>query len=196
VEDVMEMADVVEAGRFSVVGHDWGGAVAWALASRHPRRIRRLVSVSTPHPKAIGESIFFSLQLLRSSYILLFRTPVVAEAVVGRALEPMLRRSGLSEDKVEDYARHMRDPGALTAALRWYRAAWPGNVMGVGDITEVPTLYVWGSGDPALGRRAAERTAAHVKAPYRFVPIDGAPHWIPEERAEILNPLLLDHLRD
>ena len=196
VQDVMDMADVVGAGRFSVVGHDWGGAVAWALAAKHPRRIRRLVSVSTPHPAAMGESIFFSLQLLRSSYILLFRTPVIAEAVVGRTLELMLRRSGLTDDeKVQDYTRAMRDPGALTAALRWYRAAGPGNVR-VGDIDEVPTLFVWGSADPALGRRAAKRTAAHVKAPYTFVPIDGAPHWIPEQRAEILNPLLLDHLRD
>jgi pimeloyl-ACP methyl ester carboxylesterase len=88
----------------------------------------------------------------------------------------------------------MGQPGALTAALNWYRAgASPSGIGSVGDI-RVPTLYIWSTGDTALGRRAAELTAGHVKAPYRFEVLEGVSHWIPEEAPDEAAKLLLDHL--
>ena len=84
-------------------------------------------------------------------------------------------------------------PGALTAALNWYRAASIGDVSDLGPIT-TPTLYVWSDQDVALGREAAEATAQHVEGPYRFEVLEGVSHWIPEEAPDRLNALLLEHL--
>lgn len=200
VDDVCAMAEVLgdgDRGRpFHLVGHDWGGAVAWALAAAHPERLRSLCVVSTPHPRAFAEALPRSLQALRSSYIGFFALPAVPETVLlaggGAVLRRALRASGLPEGPAEDYVAAMREPGALTAALSWYRAARP-SAMSVGPVT-VPTLYVWGPGDTALGGTAARRTGRHVTGPYRFEVLDGASHWIPETRARTLARLLAEHL--
>jgi pimeloyl-ACP methyl ester carboxylesterase len=87
----------------------------------------------------------------------------------------------------------LTQPYAMTGALNWYRAASIGDVEGMGPITS-PTLYVWSDQDVALGRDAAEATAAHVQGPYRFEVLEGVSHWIPEEAADDFNRLLLTHL--
>ncbi len=199
VEDVLGMAAELGAGRFDVVGHDWGGAVAWALAAQHPDRLRTVTSLATPHPAAMLASLPRSAQVLRSAYIPVFQLPWLPERLLlaagGAPLRAMLRRSGLDDERAAAYVEAMAEPGALTAALSWYRAAGasPAQLRAVGRI-QVPTLYVWGSADPALGRTAAEGTAAQVDAPYRFVPLDGAGHWLPERHSvDVLAPLL-EHL--
>lgn len=199
VEDVLGMADLLGAGRFDVVGHDWGGAVAWALAAQHPGRLRTVTSLSTPHPAAMLASLPRSAQALRSAYIPLFQLPWLPERLLlaggGAPLRTMLRRSGLDDERAAAYVEAMAEPGALTAALAWYRAAGasPAQLRAVGRI-QVPTLFVWGSADPALGRTAAEGTAAQVDAAYRFVPLDGAGHWLPERHPVDVLPPLLEHL--
>lgn len=199
VADVVGMADELGASRFDVVGHDWGGAVAWALGAQHPGRVRTLTSLSTPHPAAMLAALPRSLQALRSAYIPFFQLPWLPERALLAAgaapLRLLLRRSGLDDDHVRAYVEAMAGPGALTAALSWYRAAGssPAQLRAVGRI-EVPTLLVWGSADPALGRAAAEGTARHVGGAYRFVAIEGAGHWLPElHAADVLAPLL-EHL--
>jgi pimeloyl-ACP methyl ester carboxylesterase len=87
----------------------------------------------------------------------------------------------------------MLEPGALTAALNWYRAMSAQSLGDVGQIT-VPTLYVWSTEDIALGRQAAEATAQWVSGPYRFEVLTGVSHWIPEEAPQDLTRLLLEHL--
>jgi pimeloyl-ACP methyl ester carboxylesterase len=199
VEDVLGMADAVGADRFDVVGHDWGGAVAWALAAQHPGRLRTITSLSTPHPAAMLASLPRSAQVLRSAYIPFFQLPWVPERLLlaagGAPLRTMLERSGLDGGRAAAYVEAMAEPGALTAALSWYRAAGasPAQLRAVGRIA-VPTLFVWGSADPALGRTAAEGTAAHVDGAYRFVPLEGAGHWLPERHAADVLPPLLAHL--
>ena len=89
--------------------------------------------------------------------------------------------------------RVLTQPGAMAGALNWYRAADVGLVEGLGPIT-TPTMFVWSTHDPALGREAAEATAAHVEGPYRFEVLDGVSHWIAEEAPDALNMLLLEHL--
>lgn len=196
VKDALDFANVHGAERFHVVGHDWGGAFAWHVASREPDRVITLTSVATPHPAAFAEALPRSTQLLRSSYMALFRTPWVAEQLLSAgnftALRVMLERSGLSSERVGRYIDVLKEPGAFTAALNWYRAAGTGTSR-VGNI-EVPTLYVWGANDGALGPEAARLTEKYVNGPYRFEVLDDAPHWIPEERADQLNDLLLGFL--
>lgn len=198
VADVTGLADTLGLGRFHLVGHDWGGAVGWALASAAPERLHSLAVVSTPHPRALAKAMPLSLQLLRSSYIGLFRVPWLPETLLraggGKVLRQLLRLSGLPAKNADLYVDAMCRPGALSAALNWYRANGPTLVAATGRIA-VRTLYVWSTRDVALGRRAAEATAGYVDGPYRFEVLEGVGHWVPEERPDQLSRLLLEHLR-
>src|SRR5207302_1183167 len=100
---------------------------------------------------------------------------------------------GLPPETAKTYADAMAEPGALTAALNWYRALRPGVVRSIGQIT-VPTLYVWSDGDVALGRVAARTTGRYVSGEYHFEVLHGVSHWIPETEPERVTELLLDHL--
>lgn len=200
VDDMVAMADAAGVERMHVVGHDWGGAVAWGLGARAPHRLRTLTVVSTPHPQAMYASFVRSDQALRSWYMAFFQLPGVPEAGMlaqgGRRLEKTLVDSGLPAEHAKEFVAHMREPGALSAALNWYRAMPFGGsrVFGGGPI-QVPTLYVWSSGDFALGRKAAELTARHVAGPYRFEVLDGVSHWVPEQAPDRLAALVLQQLR-
>jgi pimeloyl-ACP methyl ester carboxylesterase len=195
VDDVFGFADALGAGRFHLVGHDWGGFVAWYTAARDKGRLRTLTVVSTPHPVPFRAAMHSGGdQRERSSYMDWFRS-VGAEAT-WLADDGALLTAAYSEhpsDARDEYRRVFSADGAaaLTGGLNWYRANRfdpPG-----GEIT-VPTLYVWSTGDVALGREAAEGTGAQVQGPYRFEVLDDVSHWIPEVAADALNPLLLEHL--
>lgn len=194
--DVLAVADHLGAARFSVVGHDWGGAVAWWLGATAPERVQTVTSLATPHPAAMARVALRSTQALRSLYIPFFRLPVLPERVLlaggGSVLDRVLRSSGLDEARATAYVDAMRAPGALTAALDWYRAASPGTLGRLGPVDR-PTLYVWGNRDTALGRAAATATAAHVAGPYRFEELD-APHWLPEVEPDLVTALVREHL--
>jgi pimeloyl-ACP methyl ester carboxylesterase len=196
VGDVLGFADALGVERFHLVGHDWGGAVAWQVAGRHPERLRTVTSVSTPHPGAFRRSIQDGEQRDKSSYILFFRSPEAEPFFLDNdaaGLRALYTASGLSDDAVEEYVRVLTQPGAMTGALNWYRATDLGLVEGLGPIV-TPTMYVWSTSDPALGREAAEATAAQVEGPYRFEVLEGVSHWIAEEAPDALNTLLLEHL--
>jgi pimeloyl-ACP methyl ester carboxylesterase len=127
-----------------------------------------------------------------------FQLPALPERMLLRGgaqgLEQALVRGGLDAEAARRYATRLREPGALTGALNWYRAL-PFNVSGgrVPPIA-VPTLYMWSDKDIALSRWAAERTARYVSGPYRFVELPGVSHWIPEEAPEAVVDALLPHL--
>lgn len=196
VGDVLGFADALGADRFHLVGHDWGGAVAWQVAGRHSDRLVTVTSVSTPHPAAFGRAIRDGDQRDRSSYIEFFRSPSAEPFFLDNdaaGLRTLYTASALPEDAVEEYVRVLTQPGAMTGALDWYRSADLGLVEGLGPIT-TPTMYVWSTYDPALGREAAEATAGCVEGPYRFEVLEEVSHWIPEQAPARLNELLLAHL--
>jgi pimeloyl-ACP methyl ester carboxylesterase len=197
IADILAIADWLGGHQFHLVGHDWGAAVAWAVAGTHPERLRTLTIVSVPHPKAFASALAESQeQRDKSSYIALFREEGKAEEVLGGddfiRLRGMLSTTGSPED-AEEYVRLLSQPGALTAALNWYRAMQPGLVGEIGPIT-TPTLFVWSTNDVALGREGAEATGEYVEGPYRFEVLEDVSHWIPEQAAGNLNRLLLEHL--
>jgi pimeloyl-ACP methyl ester carboxylesterase len=136
-------------------------------------------------------------QAMRSAYIPVFRLPRLPELLLGAhrqwGLRRLLAQDGLGADWVDTYTRALAQPGALSTALAWYRAATPFSLRA--PRMGVPTLYVWGSGDPALGPRAAITTGRWVTGAYRFKVLAGAGHWLPEHHAEELGRLLLEHLR-
>lgn len=188
VGDVRALVERI-GGSAHVVGHDWGGGVAWALAGRHPEVVRTLTSASTPHPGALLAAMVRSDQLRDSWYMGLFQLPWLPEWLIGHGgerFDTMLRKGGMSEADVARFHREILDEGALTGGLNWYRAM-PFAPPGWGRLRiTVPTTYVWSDKDVALGRWAAEHTADWVDADYRFVELSGVSHWIPRRAPEAL----------
>jgi pimeloyl-ACP methyl ester carboxylesterase len=197
VGDVVGMLDALGADRADLVGHDWGAAVGWQVAGRHPDRVRTLTAVSVPHPLAFVEALRTDEdQRQRSQYMKLFQQEGKAEEVLLRDGDGGLRTffgGAEATADVERYVALMREPGVLTRCLSWYRAQDLADIEDVGPTT-VPTLYVWSDGDLALGPVGAHATAAHVAAPYRFEILHGVSHWIPEEAPDQLSTWLLEHL--
>ena len=181
-----------------VVGHDWGANVAWAVAGWHPDRVRSLTAVSVPHPAAYTAAFRVDPeQKERSSYIRLFWQQGKAEEVLladdARRLRRMydVENSGISPEMVDEYVAVLSAPGALTAALNWYRAMSSDARV---DNVDVPTTYVWSDADVAIGRTAAEACEQFVTGDYRFVALPGITHWIPEQAPEQLAAAILDRV--
>lgn len=191
--DVLALLDAADLARAHVVGHDWGGAPAWALAAWHPERVASVTVLSTPHPAAMLASFTRSTQALRSWYMAVFQLPALPEVAARRTLARTLRDSGLPEAFAERYTAAMAEPGVLTGAINWYRGLPLSTRPAVGR-SRVPTTYVWGRHDFALGRTAAELTERYVVADYAFVELD-AGHWLPETAADAVAAAILDRVR-
>ncbi len=204
--DAVAVADALGFDTFHLVGHDWGAAIAWQLGGRFAERLRTLTILSVPHPYAFGVALTKddSDQKQRSSYIDLFRQVGVAEDLfladagdgkgAGSGLRDLFVKTNLPVEESEPYVHLLTQSGAMTGALNWYRAASLVDVNGLGPIT-TPTMYVWSTEDPALGREGAEATGEFVAGPYQFEILEGIGHWIAEEAPERLNELLLEHLK-
>jgi pimeloyl-ACP methyl ester carboxylesterase len=192
--DALSIMDELELDAAHVVGHDWGAVVGWHLAARHPGRVHTLTAVSVPHPLAMAHAMASDPdQRERSAYVRLFRQAGKAENVLladgARRLRAML--AGVPTERIDAYMRPLLEPGALTGALNWYRAISSADLAGLGPST-VPTTYLWSDGDIAIGRTAATACAQHVTGEYRFVPLLGVSHWIPDEAPQkVVDEVLL-----
>ena len=194
-EDVLGLADELGSRVFHLIGHDWGALVAWYVAAHHPDRVRTLTIVSVPHPRPFADARADDPdQRQRSEYIATLREPEVPERMFLDNDSAVLR-AALAEAGPEIVAEHVRvltDPGAMTAALNYYRT-WDDALDRLGPVA-TPTLFVWSTDDVALGRVPAEATADWVTGPYRFEVFEGISHWIPEVAPEELSRLVLAHL--
>ena len=170
VTDVLAFADALGTQRFHLVGHDWGGFVAWAVAAKHPKQILSLTVLSTPHPEAFLHAVKTNpAQMAKSAYMLLFRAPFHAAEKLLLADDAAKLRGAyqgkVPATQVGKNIHRLQQDGCLTAALNWYRAM---NLGGAVGLVEVPTLYLWSDQDMALGEAAALDTANYCKGPYRF----------------------------
>lgn len=194
-DDVVALIDALGVDSVDLVGHDWGGIAAWAVASRHPDRVRTLTTFSVPHPAAFIKAMPRG-QILRSWYMFVFNLPTLPELFLSRFFRTS--RGGERMGMPEPFAGRLHDDivasGALTGALNWYRGMpfWTREDQ-VGLIT-VPTTYVWSDGDFALGRAAAEMTSRYVDAPYEFRVLRDADHWLPESRPADVASAILDRV--
>lgn len=189
VADAIGILDAMNVHYALLVGHDWGGLVAWHLASRYPDRFTGFVAVSTGHPSATRDSLASSDQRERSSYIKDFIADGAEEKLLARG-GVLLRRAGVTAEELEP----LKEPGALTAGLNWYRANFTGDIartMSCGPV-EIPTTMVWSDGDPVLGREQAERSGRYAYSDFRFCVLPGIDHWIPQKApAELASEISL-----
>ena len=197
VGDVFALLDQAGLDSAHVVGHDWGGGVAWAAAMMSPERVRSLTVLSTPHPAAVRRAVLRSTQGLKSLYMLAMQVPVLPETQLSRLVRREgLGRLGVPTDLSAAYAAQMGDAEAVRGMLGPYRGLLaPAGAEGVKLDTpvSVPTTYLWGNRDPYLGRVAAEDTARYCTGDYRFVEMD-AGHWLPEKRPEAVGAEILNRI--
>jgi len=185
--DAVDLAAALGHDRFHLVGHDWGASVAWVVAGHHADHVLSLTAVSVPHLAAYNEALAVDPDAQqRASYIGLLRTPGKAEEVLladgARRLRAMYGDDVPAEDR-DAYVELYASDGMLTATLNWYRAMDAS--LSTTPKTSVPTTFVWGAEDLAIGRYGAERCGDHVTGDYRFVEVP-AGHWLPDTHPDLL----------
>jgi pimeloyl-ACP methyl ester carboxylesterase len=203
------------ANRFTLVGHDWGGALAWAFAAGHPEMLDKLVIINAPHPAVFARELRENpAQQQASQYMLLFRSPQTEQfltanncaALVENLLGEGLKRGYFSEEDKKAYIEAWSQPGALTGGLNYYRAARIGPPTGEAAdlmaqttldpeafVVKVPTLVIWGEKDPYL-------LTGNLDGLDKFVPdlrierIPDASHWVVHEQPKLVNRLIREFI--
>ena len=200
-DDIAGLVHAFGVERAHVVGHDWGGGVAWALASLHPEAVDRLVVLNCPHPAVMRKALRSNwTQMRKSWYIFAFQLPWWPEWQLsrggGRAVKSSLRHTSkpgtFTEADLEEYARAFSAPGAATGAINYYRAAVR-SPPARGKIA-APTLLIWGLNDFALGVELTRGMDDLFESKPRIEYLPETGHWVMEERPEVVNRLLLDFL--
>ncbi|MHB8268594.1 alpha/beta fold hydrolase [Bradyrhizobium sp.] len=183
--------------RFHLVGHDWGGSIAWSLADRYPQRLASLTVLSRPHPNAFNRALQLpdGEQAQRSRHHKAFLEPDAADVVLAdncRWLRERLAAASVPAAAIERHLGVLGNKDTMEAALAWYRAR--GAIRGPLGVIEVPTLYVWGDADDTVGRIAAEGTKDFVSAPYRFEVLPGVGHFAADQAPDRVSELLSQHI--
>jgi len=200
--DIVDLIATEDRETAHVVGHDWGAAVAWDLALRHPDTVDRLGIVNVPHPTVFEKQLRSNVtQMHKSWYMFFFQVPRLPEWQVRRndyefmvtAMRQGARPGAFDETDFERYRRAWGQPGAITAMLNWYRALFRHGEKPPRERVIAPTRIVWGENDRALVPEMAPRSVDYCAngSLERFS--DGT-HWIPHEYPDQVADLLLTHL--
>ena len=201
-DDVLGLASALGRERFAVVGHDWGGVVAWHLAARNPERIERAAILNAPHPATLQRYMrAHPGQAARSWYAGFFQAPLLPEMVLGaggfaglrRALDATARPGTFTEEDAGRYRAAWAQPGALTAMLNWYRALPAGAGSVRSKRIQAPVRVIWGDRDAYLESGLAEAGLALCDRGEVFH-LGNATHWVQHDEPERVSQLLVEFL--
>ena len=212
VDDVLGLIKYFGKERAMIVAHDWGAGVAWALAQRHPDAVVKLAALQVPMPAAWRANMTFA-QLCKSWYMFFFQLPKLPERWmkandfrrVGEMYRTTVARAGaFSDEDIAVYKEALRQPGALTASLNYYRAnVFRSLKRGGGETPKdgggrirVPTLFIYGEHDMAVLPSTVKDLGRFIDAPYREVRIPDSGHWVQNEAVREVNLALLQFLTD
>lgn len=198
--DVVALADAHGFERFHLVGHDWGAAVGWVIVRDHAERVASWAALSVPHLASYGAAFELPEHREKVAYIDDILVPGNAEHELSRNGFARLREvwANLAPREVSDYERVLTQPGALTAALNWYRANFAAGArrdrsFAPFDVS-TPTLTLWGNRDHAIGRPATVREKDFMRGPYRFVELE-AGHWLMHEAGDTCIREIMAHVQ-
>jgi pimeloyl-ACP methyl ester carboxylesterase len=201
-DDVLGLVDALGRDRFAVVGHDWGGVVAWHLAGRNPERVTAAAILNAPHPATMRRyALGHASQAMKSWYVGFFQLPRIPELALRAANFAVLRRtmartSSPNAFATADWAAYRAawsPPGALTGGLNWYRALRYGAASRLPARVRVPVRVIWGDRDSFLDRGLADAGAALCDRAEVFH-LPAATHWVQHEEADAVNQLLIEFL--
>jgi len=203
IKDIKGVIEGLGYDRCVLVGHDWGGAIAWSFAYAYPGLIDRLIVLNLPHPAKFAEGLRTPQQLLRSAYIFFFQIPVLPELLIQlndfQALEAAFKgmavdKTTFSNDDIEAYKNAFAKRDALTATLNYYRNMFAqGLTTSDWGILTVPTLLIWGEADTALGKELTYGTEKYVQD-FRIRYIPNCSHWVQQEQPQLVNQLMREFL--
>lgn len=186
-DDVLGVLGHLNIAYSMLVGHDWGGILAWRLAAKHPDHFTGLVAISTGHPSAMADALTQGDdQRTRSSYIKDFIADGAEEKLTARN-GVLLRRAGVTADELTPLLAPAGDGvSPMTGPLNWYRANFTGDIAATLACppVEIPTTMLWSDADAALGRAQAELSGRYVYGDYRFSELHGVDHWVPQHAPE------------
>ncbi|SCX94528.1 Pimeloyl-ACP methyl ester carboxylesterase [Nitrosospira sp. Nsp13] len=205
VADVAALVRATGYPRAHIVGHDWGGIIAWTFADKHPELVDRLVILNAPHLKIYAQEVRHPRQMFKSWYMLFFLLPRLPELALSandfKAVRDMFKlrptqKGAFSDKDIEAYIEALSQPGALTAALNYYRANLTiANMRKIAFSTPInaETLVIWGELDPALGIQLLEGLE-RVAPRLRVHRIRDSSHWIQNESPDEVNRIMIDFL--
>jgi len=209
-EDIRGLVQSLGYARAHIVGHDWGGIIAWHLAQKFPNMLDRLAILNAPHPQRMMHEMATNFdQLRRSWYVFAFQVPFLPEWLIRQNSQEFVRRlfqdqavrkGAFSKEETQVYKAALEKPGALSAALSYYRQLlmpwnWVKEVGRAPQPITVPTLVLWGEDDAFLSQENTKNLDQLINAPYRLTTIPNCGHWIQQEAAQTVNRELLNFLR-
>jgi pimeloyl-ACP methyl ester carboxylesterase len=203
VQDVEGVIRKLGYDRCILVGHDWGGAIAWSFAYAHPEMLESLIVMNLPHPAKFAAGLQTPQQLLRSWYIGFFQIPFLPELLIQagdywlieQALRGMaIRKEAFTDNDIRQFKAAAAKPGALTAMVNYYRALVSSSFLNrTWPVLEVPTLMIWGEEDTALGKELTVGTEDYVRDFHlRYIP--NCSHWVQQEQPEQVNTYMGEFL--
>ena len=207
VDDVINLITYFGREKAVIVGHDWGAAVAWATALKHPEYVAKLVAMQVPPPSVWKKNQTWK-QLLASWYMFFFQIPALPEWLLSRndfaLLENALRKTtpeknAFSDADIAEYKKSWREPSALTAMLNYYRANLIRRFIGkskTADKIKVPTVFIYGEKDQAILPETVRNVGEAIDAPFEEFRIPESAHWVQTEAKDKVNEILLDFLVD
>jgi pimeloyl-ACP methyl ester carboxylesterase len=203
VSDVVAIADQLGQQKVFLAGHDWGAAVAWSAAILHPERIEKLAILNVPHPSVMRRYVFTHFrQTRRSWYMFFFQIPWLPETCFSafnfrmgtRALTASSRPGTFSSEDFEQYLAAWSQPGALTAMIHWYRAAFRSRAKFRDRTVRVPTRILWGERDAFLLAEMARESLKYCTSG-ELITFPQATHWLQHEEPEKVSQLLMEFFR-
>ncbi len=204
IKDVEGVIKGLGYDRCILVGHDWGGDIAWSFAYAHPEMLEKLIVMNFPHPVKFAEALRSNpQQMLRSWYILFFQLPLLPEflfqvdnyrAIASSFIDSAIDKTAFTPEDLAAYKNAAAKPGAITAMLNYYRNIFPGILnQREWDVLGVPTLMIWGENDRFLGKELTYDTQAYVKDfQLRYIP--NCSHWVQQEQPNLVNQYMRDFL--
>lgn len=212
VADVIALLDELGADRAHIVGHDWGGALAWAIAAREPERVETLTVLSTPSPAGMAHGVRVGDQLKHSWYMAIFALPVVPVLFFRLFGQQILEKIGMPRERAAHDAARLKAPGSAEGTFAWYRAALSPTLIWRKRRAKgaprrsvhrrvIPTAFVWGSKDPAFATASTQHTVEQLRRRAGDRPelaitreLD-AGHWLMETHPDVVAEVILERVR-